>query len=121
MIVGQYYTGHIIFLLCRTDIKISFLHVCINHSPPSNFFFFFAPVFTNVSRSASYSVLLVMASESLQKQMRIFFLVVFQYVATKRERVSGGVIGDVSTLLPSHSGKWLEVKPARACKNHKRS
>lgn len=38
------------------------------------------------------------------------FLVVFQYVATQRERVSRGVIVDVSTLLPSHSGKLLEIK-----------
>lgn len=84
MIVGQYYTGHIIFLLCRTDIKINFLHVCINPSPPSNFFF--APVFTNVSRSASYSVLLMMASESLQQQMRIFFFLLFFSMLQQKER-----------------------------------
>lgn len=50
--------------------------------------------------------------------MRIF-LVVFQYVATKGERISRGVIVDVSTLLPSHSGKLqlLENQAVGACEN----
>jgi hypothetical protein len=88
-------------------MKISFLCVWVLPTPTPPAIFCYSVCC--LSRIVSYSACLSL-SFRICPEANGMFLVVFQYVATERERISRGVIVDVSTLLPSHSGKLLEIK-----------